>query len=90
MPTPEETVQSIETRLQAIEAEYRQCFSSARTPDALNLARARILGKQSDFTGVLRMMSDVSADRKRELGGRINAFRADVESAYHARMIQIR
>jgi phenylalanyl-tRNA synthetase alpha subunit len=90
MPTPEEVIQSIESRLQVIETNYRQRFASANTPEALNTARACILGKQSDFTEVLRMMGEVATDRKREMGGRINAFRADVESAYHARMVEIR
>lgn len=90
MPTSEEAVQSIEARLQVIEADYRQRFASVRTPEALSSARACVLGKQSDFTGVLRMMSDVPADQKREVGGQINAWRARVENAYHARMMELR
>ena len=90
MPTPEEVIQSIESRLQVVENDYRCRFTSASTPEALNTARACVLGKEGPFTEVLRMMSEVTADRKRELGGRINAFRADVESAYHARMVEIR
>lgn len=88
-PASEEAIQNIEAKLKTIEANYRQLFASASTPEALNTARACTLGKQSDFTEVLRMMGDVPADRKREMGGRINAFRADVESAYHARLVQI-
>jgi hypothetical protein len=90
MPTPEEVIQSIESRLQMVEGEYRRRFTSASTPEALNTARACILGREGPFTEVLRMVSEVPADRKREMGGRINAFRTNVESAYHARMVEIR
>ena len=90
MPTPEEVVQSIETRLQTLERDYRASFDSATIPEELNRMRACVLGREGPFTEVLRMMGDVPADRKREMGGRINAFRADVESVYHARMTQIR
>ena len=36
------------------------------------------------------MMSEVPADRKREMGGRINDFRANVEGAYSARLDQLK
>jgi phenylalanyl-tRNA synthetase alpha chain len=90
MPTPEEVIQSIESILQVVENDYRCRFASASTPEALNIARACVLGREGPLTEVLRMMSEVHAERKREMGGRINAFRANVESAYHARMVEIR
>jgi len=89
MPTPEEAIQGIETRLEALEGRYRQSISAAATIDELDRARACLLGKQSDFTEALRMLGDAPADRRVELGGRINGFRRDVVTCYRSRAVEL-
>ena len=83
-------IQEIETGLLAVGDEYRERFAAAGTEHELRNVRADILGKKGALTRVLRAMSAVPADRKREMGERVNAARADVESAFERRLAEIR
>jgi phenylalanyl-tRNA synthetase alpha chain len=83
-------VKEIETGLLAVGDEYRARFSSASTEHDLRFIRADILGKKGALTRVLRAMSAVPTDRKREMGERVNAARAEVEAAFEARLNAIR
>lgn len=89
MPTSEEAIQAIETAFREIEADYRRDFTAAATLEDLNRARACVVGKESPFTRVLRLLGDVPPDRKVELGKRINAFRTEIDLAYQTRMSEI-
>ena len=83
-------IQEIETGLLAVGDEYRQRFAAAQTEHDLRNVRADILGKKGALTRVLRAMGAVPADRKREMGERVNAARAEVEAAFDKRLSEIR
>jgi phenylalanyl-tRNA synthetase alpha chain len=83
-------IQEIEAGLLAVGDEYRQRFAAAQTEHELRNVRADILGKKGALTRVLRAMGTVPSDRKREMGERVNAARAEVESAFEARLVEIR
>ena len=83
---PNPAVQQIEAHLLVVENDFRARFAAAITTEVLMTERARVLGKEGSFTEVLRLMGSVPAERKREFGERINAFRAQVETVYADRV----
>jgi phenylalanyl-tRNA synthetase alpha chain len=82
-------VQEIEAGLLAVGDEYRKRFAAAQTEHDLRNVRADILGKKGALTRVLRAMGAVPTDRKREMGERVNAARAEVESAFEGRRLAL-
>jgi len=82
-------VQEIEAGLLAVGDEYRKRFAAAQTEHDLRNVRADILGKKGALTRVLRAMGAVPTDRKREMGERVNAARAEVESAFEGRLLAL-
>jgi phenylalanyl-tRNA synthetase alpha chain len=83
-------IQDIEAGLLAVGDEYRSRFCSASSEHDLRFIRADILGKKGALTRVLRSMSGVPAERKREVGEKVNAARAEVEAAFDARLRALR
>ena len=83
-------VKDIEAGLLAVGDEYRTRFSSAANEHDLRFIRADILGKKGALTRVLRAMSAVPTERKREMGEKVNAARAEVETAFESRLGEIR
>lgn len=83
-------IQEIEAGLLAVGDEYRSRFAAAESEHDLRFIRADILGKKGALTRVLRAMGAVPTDRKREMGERVNKTRAEVESAFEARLAAIR
>jgi len=53
---------------------------------SLRVARAEFLGKKGELTALLRGMGKVPADSRREVGEKVNAARAALESAFEARL----
>ena len=83
-------IEEIEAGLLAIGDEYRQRFAAAQSEHDLRNVRADILGKKGALTRVLRAMGAVPADRKREMGERVNAARAEVDAAFEKSLLAIR
>ena len=76
----------IEAGLTAFGPRARAAFEAASTEQALRLARAEILGKKGKLTEILRGLGQAPADRRRELGERVNGVRAEVEAAFEERL----
>ena len=76
----------IEAGLAAFGPRARAAFEAAATEQELRNARAEILGKKGKLTEILRGVGQAPADQRRELGERVNRVRAEVESAFEARL----
>ena len=76
----------IEAGLAAFGPRARAAFEAAATEQELRNARAEILGKKGKLTEILRSLGQVPADKRREVGERVNGVRSDVESAFEARL----
>ncbi len=66
----------IEAGLAAFGPRARAAFEAAATEQELRNARAEILGKKGELTGILRGVGQAPADKRRELGERVNGVRA--------------
>lgn len=82
--------QQIEAGLDALGQRYRADFARSTSEPELRAANAAVLGKKGELTSLLKLMGKVSADRRRELGERVNAVRAEVEAAFEQRLLEIR
>jgi phenylalanyl-tRNA synthetase alpha chain len=84
-----EGTQEIEAGLSAFGPRARARFEAAATEQELRLARAEILGKKGELTAILRGLGQAPADKRRELGERVNGVRAEVEAAFEARLTEL-
>lgn len=82
-------VGEIELGLEALGERYRSSFAAAATEQELRNANAAILGKKGELTSLLKLMGKVPAERKRDLGERVNAVRLEVEASFEARLAEI-
>jgi phenylalanyl-tRNA synthetase alpha chain len=80
---------SVEAGLSALTERARSEFENAKTEQELRNARAELLGKKGELTAVLRGLGQAPADQRRTLGERVNAVKAEVESAFEARLTAI-
>ena len=76
----------IEADLAAFGPRARAAFEAAASEQELRNARAEILGKKGELTRILRGVGQAPSDKRRELGERVNGVRAEVESAFEARL----
>jgi phenylalanyl-tRNA synthetase alpha chain len=76
----------IEAGLSAFAPRARAAFEAAATEQDLRNAKAEILGKKGELTAILRGLGQAPADKRRELGERVNGVRAEVEAAFEARL----
>ena len=76
----------IEAGLAAFGPRARAAFEAAASEQELRNARAELLGKKGDLTAILRSLGQQPADKRRELGERVNGVRAEVELAFEARL----
>ena len=67
-------------QLQRIENEARDKVSSAQSVEELETLRVAYLGKKGELTAILRDLKSLSVDEKREIGGRANRFKSQIES----------
>lgn len=81
---------AIESGLAELGVEYRSRFAAATSEQALRNVRAEILGKKGTLTGVLRAMGQVPAAERPRVGERVNLVRAEVDTAFEARLAELR
>lgn len=81
---------SIEAGLQALTERYRRRFAEASDETGLRGARADVLGKKGELTGLLRGMKDVAPEERRNVGEQVNRVRADIEDLFEARLGALR
>ena len=79
----------IEKGLEKLAAAFREAFAAAKDEQALRDAHAKILGKKGDLTQLLRQMGAVPADRRKEVGERVNNLKLEVEAAFADRLRSI-
>ncbi len=71
--------------LEAIVASAQQSFDQATTPNDLENAKARFLGKSGQITELMKGMAQLSVDEKKSRGAAINQAKQAIEAALTAR-----
>jgi phenylalanyl-tRNA synthetase alpha chain len=79
----------IQSGLAALGERYRSEFAAAPTEHVLRAARAELLGKTGQLTGLLKSLGRLPAEARPEWGDRLNAVRREVESAFESRLAQL-
>ncbi|MBM4364019.1 MAG: phenylalanine--tRNA ligase subunit alpha [Deltaproteobacteria bacterium] len=85
-----EASREIELALAALGERFRAAFDAASGEGELRAARAAVLGKKGDLTLALRRLGEVPGPERRAVGERVNAVKAEVESAFEARLVALR
>jgi phenylalanyl-tRNA synthetase alpha chain len=81
---------SIEAGLSALSERYRERFAAALDEQTLRGARADVLGKKGELTGLLRGMKDVAPERRKEVGEQVNRVRGEIEQMFTGRLEELR
>lgn len=81
---------SIEAGLEALTERYRQRFAEAADEAALRGARADVLGKKGELTGLLRGMKDVAPEQRKSVGEQVNRVRSEIEDLFQTRLEALR
>ncbi len=68
---------------------HREEFKQASTEQELRAAKARLLGKKGELTGMLKQMGALPPDLRRELGERANGLKREVEAHFEARLAEL-
>src|SRR5574343_557351 len=66
-------------------AELAEALAAARDGDALEVTKARYLGKSGVVTEALKGLVNLPVEERKEAGGRINKIKAQVEIAINDR-----
>lgn len=82
----DDPVRAISDGLASLGTDYEKAFAEAKSEGDLRAAQARVLGKKGDLTKVLSLMRHVPADRRPEVGAKVNAFKGEVEKAFQVRL----
>ncbi|MCK5127185.1 MAG: phenylalanine--tRNA ligase subunit alpha [candidate division Zixibacteria bacterium] len=67
-------------QLQRIENEARNKVSSAKSVEELEKLRVAYLGKKGELTTILRGLKSLSPEEKKEIGGKANKFKSEIDS----------
>lgn len=70
---------------EALLAELAEALAAARDGDALEVTKARYLGKSGVVTEALKGLVNLPVEERKEAGGRINKIKVQVEAAINAR-----
>jgi phenylalanyl-tRNA synthetase alpha chain len=84
--SPPNPVTQVEEGLSALGTQFRDAFARASTEPELRVEHAKLLGKKGDLTAVLNLLRGVPATERPRLGALVNAFKAEVEEAFEARL----
>ena len=71
--------------LSQIVSEAQNAFAQAQTPAALEDAKAKFLGKTGSITMLMKGLSKLTHEEKREMGQKLGATKRAVEEALEAR-----
>ena len=72
-------------RVEEVEREAREALAAAADEDALERWRTATLGRSGTLTAVLRSLSTLDADARREVGRAANALKGELETALERR-----
>lgn len=81
-----DAVEQFEAGLAEVAASYREALEAAENENALREANARIVGPSGQLTKLMKLMRDVPGDRRKELGQRSNALKAEVAQLFDGRL----
>ncbi len=81
-----QATQKIEQGLAALGTRFREAFAASTNEHALRAEYAKVLGKKGELTAVLALLRDVPADARGAVGAQVNAFKAEVETAFQGRL----
>jgi phenylalanyl-tRNA synthetase alpha chain len=71
--------------LEKVRASYRAAFTAATSEQALREAHAHLLGRKGELTQLLRLLGALSPGDRKAAGEKVNALKAEVESAFGER-----
>ena len=74
----------------ALAAEARASLAAAADDDALEAWRVAVLGRSGSLTGVLRSLSGLDPDQRREVGRAANVLKRELEDALEQRREELR
>jgi phenylalanyl-tRNA synthetase alpha chain len=79
-------VTAFEAGLERSAADYRDAFATAADEQALRAHNARLVGPSGELTRLMKLMPELPASHRRELGRRANQLKAEIQAAFQARL----
>lgn len=70
----------MQDRLEALLGQAREALAAAASPDAVEAARVRFLGKKGELSGVLGGMGKLPAEERKAVGAIANKVKAEIEA----------
>ena len=80
----------IDSSLASVRAAYAAAFEQSRSEHELREHNARYLGPAGELTLLMKRMREVPNDKKREVGQKTNALKAEIERAFDARLLGLK
>lgn len=77
-----EALAEIERGLAAFDEDFRAQFAAATSEQTLRAARAELLGKKGRLTQLLKLMGQVPAEHRKEVGEAVNRVKSAVEESF--------
>jgi phenylalanyl-tRNA synthetase alpha chain len=81
-----DAVAAFEAGLERSAAEYGAALQGAGDEQALRTANARFAGPNGELTRLMKLMPELPAERRRDLGKRANELKAAIQQAFQARL----
>lgn len=76
--------------LSTLKVRFEQLLKESSSELSLRNARAEFMGKKGELTALLRNMGSIPAELRREVGEQVNQAREDLESAFQARLDELK
>jgi phenylalanyl-tRNA synthetase alpha chain len=89
-PTKPAVQTEIEQKLLDLGESFRQAFAACENEQALRDENAKVLGKKGFLTAILKEMGKVPNEARKQIGEKVNGLKQEVESAFEAKLVQIR
>jgi phenylalanyl-tRNA synthetase alpha chain len=79
----------IEQILKNIRDTYRSQLEATDTEQQLRDANARLLGKKSELSAILKQLGSLSPELRKSVGAAVNVLKLEVEKCFEERLVQI-
>ncbi len=79
-----DALEQFERGLREVAEASKDAFVGRTSEQSLREANARLVGPNGQLTKLMKLMRDLPGDRRRELGQRANALKAEIEAAFDA------
>jgi phenylalanyl-tRNA synthetase alpha chain len=87
--TESDIVKEFDAGFARMRGAYPAAFEAAKSEHELREVNARFLGPSGELTQLMKRMREVPGDKKKELGQRSNAIKAEIEQAFSGRLTQL-